>query len=77
VGGAVEIVDPGPAIARQTGRVIANKENARDHAGHVSYFTSGDLRHFQTVADQLMGISINPADVHQAHWTGAETVQAD
>jgi glutamate racemase len=77
VGDKVEIVDPGPAIARQTGRVTADKQNAHNHAGDVSYFTSGDLQHYQTVAERLMGISINAANIHQAYWTGTETVHAD
>jgi len=77
VGSAVMIVDPGPAIARQTGRVIEGKQNARDNAGHVSYFTSSDLQHFQTVAERLIGGAINPLDVHQARWIGVEKVEEE
>lgn len=42
VGEQVEIIDPGPAIARQTERVIAGHRNVPKHTGRVTYFTSGD-----------------------------------
>jgi len=68
VGPAVEIVDPSPAVARQTGRVIANQRGPRDHTGKVIYYTSGDPEVFTALARRLVGESIAPTQVVATGW---------
>lgn len=75
VGPGVEIIDPGPAIARQAGRVIAAHRRAGDYPGEVVYFTSGDAHAFHSLAERLMGVRIEARQVHQAIWSGMETVE--
>ncbi len=68
VGDQVEIIDPGPAIARQTGRVIARHRNDPRHTGHVSYFTSGDPAIFLELAARLTGEVIEKRQVVGTRW---------
>lgn len=68
VGEQVEIIDPGPAIARQTRNVIAGRRNAPKHIGRVAYFTSGDPGRFQVLAMQLIGDTIEKQQVLGVRW---------
>jgi glutamate racemase len=74
VGPGVEIVDPSPAVARQTKRVIGECQNAPDHIGQISYFTSGDPHHFRAMAARLMGEPVRPDQVHGVVWTDEENL---
>ncbi len=76
VGESVQIVDPGPAIARQTGRVIANCENSRRHVGQITYFTSGGPAKFHSLAERLMKTPIDAEQIYQARWVGDESIEA-
>lgn len=66
VGPNVTIVDPAPAVARQTGRVLARLSRLRSGgAGQVTYYTSGDPVAFGTMAQRLAGI---PGQVQVVRW---------
>jgi glutamate racemase len=51
------ILDPSPAVARQAGRVLAERDllAERDRPGRVSYFTTGDPAAFALVLERLTG----------------------
>jgi glutamate racemase len=74
VGPAVEIVDPGPAVARQVGRIIAESRNTSTHHGQVTYFTSGDSDHFYRLAARLIEEPLVREQVHGVVWDGEEVV---
>jgi glutamate racemase len=69
VGPDVEIVDPGPAVVRQVGRVIARQRNAPDHPGRVTYFTSGNPTAFYKLASQLLTEEVIPDQVVGVCWS--------
>lgn len=68
LGPAVEIVDPGPAVARQTGRMIAGAQNVDSHAGSISYFSSGQVERFLSLAKQLVHEPVVEDQVRQTAW---------
>jgi glutamate racemase len=76
VGPGVAIIDPSPAVARQTGRIIAEKRNAQDHIGRVAYFTSGDLEAFFALAQRLMDEPIERQQVRAVKWLDGEVMVA-
>lgn len=68
VGPGVLIVDPAPAVARQTGRVLSNSGGLRQEGiGRVTYYTSGDPDRFQAQRDRLVDI---PGPVRAVRWDG-------
>jgi glutamate racemase len=70
VGPAVAILDPAPAVARQTGRVLARQVGLRPEGqGQVSYFTSGDPEAFVATVRRLVGI---PGPVRGVRWGSGE-----
>ncbi len=75
VGPHIEIVDPGPAVARQAGRLINGRANDAAHAGTVRYLTSGSRDHFLWLAERLVDEPVTPQQVAQAAWVG-EDVEA-
>jgi glutamate racemase len=69
-GPGVEIIDPAPAVARQTGRVLAQRGwlgRAPAEAQH-RFYTTGDPAHFARALEDLLGIR---AAVRPATWTPA------
>ncbi len=68
VGDGVEIVDPGPAVARQLGRIISGSANDPNHRGQVRYFTSGDPARFQLLASRLMAEPVAHGQVQGVQW---------
>jgi glutamate racemase len=68
IGSQVAIVDPGPAVARQTGRVIEELANASGHSGEVFYFTTGDPEAFFDLAKRLMDEPVDRGQVHPLIW---------
>ncbi len=72
VGPDVEIVDPSPAIARQTGRVIGEARGDLGHTGRVTYFTSGDPEAFFSLASRLASEPVTRGQVHALAWEGDE-----
>lgn len=75
LGPEITIVDPGPAVARQVGRVLARLEAqapAEAGPGEYTFYTSGDPVAFATQAAQLVGYT---GPVRQAVWEG-DTLRA-
>lgn len=73
IGPGVTLVDPSPAVARQTGRVLAQRNMLCDsaQAGHVTYCTSGDPDRFRQTLGTLLGAALAAsADVCALRWTG-------
>ena len=69
-GPAVEIIDPAPAVARQTGRVLARQgwlAQPADAPGH-RFFTTGDPAAFGRALAHLLGVRL---PVEQAAWDAA------
>lgn len=58
VGPQVEVIDPSPAVARQTGRVLAARgwENMTDALGHHVLCTTGDVAAFAALVQRLTGL---------------------
>ncbi len=57
VGPDVEIIDPAPAVARQTARVLARAcpDAPRDRQGRRTLYTTGDVALFRRQVTQLVG----------------------
>jgi glutamate racemase len=71
VGPGVTIVDPSPAIARQTGRMLDERGLRRpaDDLAPVIYYTTGDPARFRLTQRALLGAEIaDTADVRAARW---------
>ncbi len=69
-GNGVMVIDPAPAVARQTARVLAQQSGAaslRAHGHHV-FYTSGDKAAFAAQLGQLLPASGNPWDVRVVRW---------
>lgn len=72
VGSGILIVDPAPAVARQTGRVLAKSGGIRQEGmGRVAYYTSGDPVSFQAQVDRLVHI---PGPVRAVRWEESRIV---
>jgi glutamate racemase len=77
-GPSVEIIDPAPAVARQTARVLAGLDHClpQGEGAHVTsalpphhiFYTTGDPARFSEALVRLLGIE---ADVRQAFWVDA------
>ncbi len=59
-GPAVAVLDPAEAVARQTRRVLEERQLLRDatEPGRAVFYTSGDVRVFRRVASQLLGCEV-------------------
>ncbi len=70
VGGNVRVIDPAPAVARQTRRVLAAREalNAPEAPGSVTFYTTGgDTAATAAVMGRLWG---EPVEVLRLQWRG-------
>lgn len=66
VGPRVDVIDPAPAVARQTGRVLDRQGVLRDQgAGQVTCFTSGDPVAFEAQVCRLVEL---PVTVQAVRW---------
>jgi len=72
IGGGAAVIDPGPAVARQTGRVLAQGgvEASGDRLGRHVLFTSDDAAEFEKVMERLVPGSEERRDVRSVHWRG-------
>ena len=63
----VQVIDPSPAIARQTGRVINQHDISASHEKHgqIYYYTTGDPIRFEELSKCLIG---EPGRVRQVYW---------
>ena len=72
-GASVEIIDPAPAVARQTGRVLARHgwlacgPATQEHR----FYTTGDTARFGAVAQELTGLRL---EVRPARWLGPDVL---
>jgi glutamate racemase len=72
VGPDVRVIDPAPAVVRQTGRVLAGQGAlSRGGGGRVTYFTSGDPANFEAKVRHLVDI---PGPVLGVRWDGNKVV---
>ncbi len=71
LGPGVEIVDPGPAVARQTQRVLNERSlaNTPDAASTVRYITTDSRDHTQNLISTLLAEA--PPEVEVARWNGS------
>ncbi len=60
VGPGVEVIDPAPAVARQTARVLAREGLGNDshRRGQVTFYTSGEAVSLATQVERLLGIRV-------------------
>ncbi len=66
VGPGVEVIDPAPAVARQTERVLeATGRRRPEGKGSITYFTTGSIPDFQNKRERLVSI---PGAVRAAAW---------
>jgi glutamate racemase len=72
-GPGVEVIDPSPAIARQTGRVLAERGLSAPaaQAGRHVFYTSGERQAFRRVLDRLVNVDGWPESVV---WQGERPV---
>lgn len=72
VGGTASIIDPAPAVARQTGRVLAGRgERASgERPGRHRFTTTGDAAAFKRTMELLVPGRGRGAEVREAHWEG-------
>jgi glutamate racemase len=69
VGTSVAVIDPAPAIARQTERVLAQRGLKADPArGHHVFYTSGDAAAFATMVRRLVPCVGDGVRVRVACW---------
>lgn len=70
VGTGVEVIDPAPAVARQTRRVLAQRglETAQSEAGRWIFYTSGDTATFAALLARLLPLHGKDADVRAVRW---------
>ena len=65
----VRVIDPAPAVARQTARLLdaANLRRTSSRSGTVRLFTSGEINSFKLLLPILLGEN---GSVEKAVWTG-------
>jgi len=71
VGPEVRVIDPAPAVARQTARLLemAGLRDPYSRAGVLRFFTSGEAARFASHLPMLLG---EAGEVQQIVWTGNE-----
>ncbi len=74
VDGKAAVVDPAPAVARQTGRIIAEMPNDPGHAGRVTFTTSDDADHFEGLIHKLLGPPLPGDRIEAVRWAGGEII---
>ena len=74
VGPQVTIVDPGPAVARQVERVVAEMRNGQPGQGQVTHYTSGDVALYPKLVETLLGEA--PERVGEVRWQGMRLERA-
>lgn len=73
VGPDVRVIDPAPAIARQTQRLLdaGGALNFNHGSAHWDFYTSGDPRHLELMNEQLLGLHLPAA---RLEWPDEEHV---
>lgn len=72
VGDGISIIDPAPAVARQTARVLKEMDcrAGRGSVGRHTFFTTGDVGRFGGMVDRLVGRLSSGSEVRAARWRG-------
>jgi len=74
VGASMEVIDPAPAIARQTGRVLVQQglevtpAAGNDRASHHVFYTSGDVTAFTAMIERLLPAVGEDVKVQAVRW---------
>ncbi|MDW8186398.1 MAG: hypothetical protein RMM07_14225, partial [Anaerolineae bacterium] len=66
-GPGVRLIDPAPAVARQTARVAGERLQVAEGKGRVVYFTSGEVAEFERALERL---GIERGEVCAVTWSG-------
>lgn len=74
VGPSMAVIDPAPAVARQTVRVLAQRglEADPDRKGRHVFYTSGDVKTFSMMLGRLVPPIGVDAEVHPVRWRGEQ-----
>ena len=74
--GKARVIDPAPAVARQTLRVLEERGllNRQPEAGITRYFTTGDPAKFARVLPRLIGVQ---AQAQALRWQGKDLTLTD
>jgi glutamate racemase len=69
-GGSAVVIDPAPAVARQTRRVLTQQGLMADEgqASHHMFYTSGDVTAFATMVKRLLPFIEESVSVRPARW---------
>jgi glutamate racemase len=72
VGDSIAVIDPAPAVARQAGRMLAQRglESGKDNPGHHRFYTSGDAAALREMIKRLLPAYGEEIDVRKVHWRG-------
>jgi glutamate racemase len=72
IGAGVAVIDPAPAVARQTGRVLARRgmEAGQDREGRHVFLTSGDVAAFAGMITRLLPPPGARREVRGVRWRG-------
>ena len=67
VGENVRVIDPAPAVAKQTERLLEAKRLRNDSGsrGNLTFYTSGDLDEFKSLLPMLLG---ETGEIQLAEW---------
>lgn len=70
VGAGLTVIDPAPAVARQTARVLTQRGlgTNQDGAGYHKFYTSGDEEAFAALVEQLLPNLSEDARVQAVRW---------
>ncbi len=74
--GQARVIDPAPAVARQTQRVLEEHGllNPQPETGLTRYYTTGDPAKFARVLPRLIGVQANPLALR---WQGKDLTPID
>ncbi|MGD8243661.1 MAG: glutamate racemase [Anaerolineae bacterium] len=72
VGDGIAVIDPAPAVARQTARVLARSrlKASRDGTGRHRFYTTGDVVAFRRMIGRLLPTAGEQSEVREARWRG-------
>lgn len=74
VGEGVSVIDPAPAVARQTARIVAGKrlKPEKKRPGTHAFLTTGEAARFEDMLQCLVGDLGESASVNRAEWRSGE-----
>jgi glutamate racemase len=75
VGAEVRVIDPAPAVARQTRRLLeaAGTRNGAGENGRLRFFTSGEPARIGSLLPALLG---ETGEIQKVEWLSDQTVKA-